>query len=112
MTRNMDRKDAFVKAGSIEIRVAGVTFGSRQTALKRLASYNPSQVRAYLAPEPENPVDRNAVAVMVGIQEGRGFYKLGYVPAGNTGLVKAVRGVPHVKVLPGTTYGARVTINL
>jgi hypothetical protein len=118
MTRNMGRKEAFIrawaiiKAGSIEIRVAGVTFGNRQIALRRLASYHPSQVRAFLTPEPENPVDRNAVAVMVGIQGGRGFYKLGYVPAGNTGLVKAARGVPYIRILPGDIYGARVMINL
>ena len=114
---NMPRSEAFikawgiVKAGSVEIRVAGVTFGNRQTALKRLAKYRPSQIRAFLAPEPDNPVDRNAVAIMVGIQGGKGYYRLGYVPASQTGMAKALgRNMPSIRVLSGDVYGARLRL--
>jgi hypothetical protein len=117
MAQTLDRHDAFirawqiVKAGSIEIRVAGVTFGNRQTALRRLAAYNPSQVRAYLAPEPGNPVDHSAIAVMVGVNNGKGFYKLGYVPHAQTGMAKALIGkLPQVRVLAGDIYGARLSL--
>jgi len=71
---------AIVKAGGLELAVKGVSFGNRQEALKRLAAYNPDQVRAVLVPEPSNPVDPAAVAVMVGVQGGRGLFRLGYVP--------------------------------
>ncbi|GHU81789.1 hypothetical protein FACS189468_5050 [Spirochaetia bacterium] len=85
-----DRKAAFVqawiivKAGGLTLPVRGVSFGNRQEALRRLARYNPADVRAVLVPEPSNPVDPAAVAVMVGVQGGRGLYRLGYVLAANT----------------------------
>jgi len=86
---------AIVKAGGVELAVKGVTFGNRQEALKRLAAYKPEQIRAFLMPEPENPADRNAVAVMVGVQNGRGLYRLGYVPRG----MAAVASVMGAKLL-------------
>jgi hypothetical protein len=82
----VSRSDAFirawaiVKAGALTLPVKGVSFGNRQEALRRLAAYKPSMVRVYLVPEPGNPVDRNAVAVMVGVQWGKGLFKIGYVP--------------------------------
>jgi hypothetical protein len=60
------RKAAFVqawrivKAGGLEMAVKGVSFGSRQEALRRLAAYRPDQVKAVLVPEPSNPFDRAA----------------------------------------------------
>jgi hypothetical protein len=59
----MGRHDAFVqawaivKAGGLTLPVKGVSFGTRQEALRRLAAYSPEQVRAVLVPEPENPAD-------------------------------------------------------
>ena len=61
-----DRSTAFekaweiVQAGSVEVAVRGVSFGTRQEALRRLASYNPVDVWAFIVPEPENPVDPTA----------------------------------------------------
>ena len=113
--RNVSRKEAFARAraivngGSLELKVAGVTFGSRQTALQRLTTYDPSEIAVTLAPEPENPVDKDAVAVMVSVNGGSA-YRIGYVPAGETKTVKAVHGKPSITVLPGTTYGARLTL--
>jgi hypothetical protein len=119
-----DRKAAFiqawaiVKAGGLELAVRGVSFGSRQEALKRLAGYAPEQVRAVLVPEPSNPADPAAVAVMVGVNGGRGLYRLGYVPR-NLAPVAAVLGgqLPALRVVAGswgwankTTFGARVSL--
>jgi hypothetical protein len=81
-----DRRTAFreawriVKAGSVELKVAGVTFGSRQEALRRLAAYRPADVMPVLVPGPSNPADPTTVVVMVGVQGGRGLYRLGYFP--------------------------------
>ena len=119
-----DRKAAFVrawaivKAGGLELAVKGVTFGNRQEALKRLAAYNPAQLMAVLVPEPENKQDPAAVAVMVGVQNGRGLYRLGYVPREMAPVVSALRGrLPALRVVCGTwgwtgnfTLGARVAI--
>jgi hypothetical protein len=69
-----------------------VSFGNRQEALRRLARYNPADVRAVLVPEPANPADPGAVAVMVGVQGGKGLYRLGYVPR-NLAPVAAALGV-------------------
>ncbi|MDR1250618.1 MAG: hypothetical protein LBK62_00470, partial [Treponema sp.] len=86
ISRDVSRHDAFVqawaivKAGGLELAVRGVSFGNRQEALKRLTRYAPEQVRAVLVPEPGNQADPGAVAVMVGVNGGRGLYRIGYVP--------------------------------
>ena len=109
------------KAGGLELAVKGVTFGNRQKALRRLAAYNPADIRAFLVPEPENPVDPSAVAVMVGVQGGRGFYKVGYVPAKETAMTKALGNrLSSLRVVSAswqwkgrdlTTYGVRITLS-
>jgi len=108
---------SIVKAGKLELPVQGVSFGNRQEALKRLAAYKPDQVRAFLMPEPENKVDHSAVAVMVGVQNGRGFYRLGYVPRGMAAVVTAMNiKNTALRVVSGSwgfgkvTFGARVAL--
>jgi len=113
---------AIVKAGGLELAVKGVTFGNRQEALKRLAAYAPDQLKAVLVPEPENPVDHNAVVVLVGVNGGKGLFRLGYVPRDLCPVVDALRDnqslqFPALRVVSGTwgythctTYGARVAL--
>jgi len=118
-----DRSAAFIqawticKAGGLELTVKGVSFGNRQEALRRLAKYSPGQIRAVLVPEPTNPVDPAAVAIMVGVQNGRGLFRLGYVPRNLCQIVSVIGGqLPSVRVTSGTdwtgqtTYGARVAL--
>jgi hypothetical protein len=98
---------AIVKAGGLEIAVKGTSFQNRQSALKRLAAYAPEQIRAVLVPEPTNPQDGNAIAVMCGVQGGKGLFHLGYVPANLTQVVTAIgRQLPVLRVVSGT-WGAR-----
>jgi hypothetical protein len=107
-----------VKAGGLELAVRGTSFGTRQEALKRLAAYAPDQVRAVLVPEPTNPVDPAAVAVLVGVQGGKGLYRLGYVPRNMAPVVAALGGqLPALRVVSGTwgwanktTFGARLAL--
>jgi hypothetical protein len=102
---------AIVKAGGLVLAVRGVSFGNRQEALKRLAVYKPADIRAFLAPEPENPVDPAAVAVMVGVQGGKGLFRLGYVPRTMAAAVQAMpRRLPRIRVVTGDVYGARVAL--
>jgi hypothetical protein len=116
LAKTMPRCKAFVqawkisKSGAVCFAVKGVSFGNRQEALKRLAAYNPAQVRAFLLPETSNPVDGNALAVMVGVNGGRGYYKLGYVPVADTAKAAATRGRVSIRVLQGDIYGVRVAL--
>jgi hypothetical protein len=113
-----DRKAAFVEAwaivrkGEVELAVRGVSFGTRQEALRRLARYNPAQVRAVLVPEPENPADPQAVAVMVGVQGGKGLYRLGYVARNLAPVAAVLRGqLPRLRLVEGEySRGARLTL--
>ena len=102
---------AIVKAGAVEMAVRGVSYGTRQEALRRLARYNPADVRTFLVPEPENPADPAAIAVMVAVQGGRGIYRLGYVPRQETAIAKAMRGrLPALQVITGDINGARLRL--
>jgi hypothetical protein len=113
-----DRKAAFVeawavvKAGGLEVAVKGVSFGNRKEALKRLAAYSPAQVRAVLVPEPSNPRDPAAMAVMVGVNGGRGLYRLGYVPWNLASVVAALRvQLPRFRLVEGEhSRGARLAL--
>ena len=100
----------FVERGSLEVPVRGVSFGNRPEALRRLESYRPHDVRAVVVPEPENPVDKDALAVKVGVQGGRGFFTLGYIPAGMVAVVKAFIGqIPRIRIISGENgRGARL----
>ena len=115
LAKTMERRDAFiqawavVKAGGLELAVKGVSVGNRQEALRRLAAYDPSQVRVWAAPEPENPVDPAAVAVMVMVQGGRGCFRLGYLPKEQTALASVFRAA-SIRVLDGDIRGARLTL--
>jgi hypothetical protein len=113
--RTGDRSAAFVqawaivKAGGLELAVRGVSFGNRQEALKRLAGYAPDQVRAVLVPEPENQADPAAVAVMVGVNGGKGLYRLGYVPRNLAPVAAALGGqFPRFRLVNGDIRGARL----
>jgi hypothetical protein len=102
-----NRKDAFVRQGAVEVKTAGTSFGCRPEALARLAAYNPAQVRAVLMPEPENPVDPQALVVMVGVQNGRGLFRIGYVPRKAVPIVSALRVLLAVRVAGDTVKGLR-----
>ncbi|GHU57121.1 hypothetical protein FACS189442_6030 [Spirochaetia bacterium] len=86
-----DRKAAFVeawaivKAGSLEVKAAGVSFGRRPVALTRLARYNPADVRAVIVPEVDNLVDPAALKIMAGVQGGRSWPGCGPGRGGHDG---------------------------
>jgi hypothetical protein len=115
-----DRKAAFVrawaivKAGAVELTVRGVSFGTRQEAIRRLALYKPAAIRAFVIPEHENQYDPSALAVMVMVQGGRGVYRLGYIPREMTGTVRAMKGLPALslalQVIPGDIGSARLRL--
>ena len=115
LSGRMDRHDAFVrawqivKAGGLELAVKGVSFGNRQEALRRLTAYSPGQVRVFIVPEPQNAADRKAVAVMVGIQYGRGLYCMGYLPSEYAPAAASLKA-KGLRVLDGDIRGARLAL--
>ena len=118
-TKGHNRSAAFAKAWGLVLAVKGVTIGNRQEALRRLSAYAPDQVKAVLVQEPTNPVDPAAVAVRVGVQNGRGFFTIGYVPKELTAIVRAIgTNLTALRVVCGTwgrynnmtTFGARVAL--
>ena len=121
LTKTMTRKEAFIeawklfKAGSVKIPVAGVTFGRRQEALARLQQYPQKDIHCVLVPEPENEFDKDAVAVMAGVQNGKGLFCIGYVPRTETGKVKALTAAgkkPALKVICAETNSAQLSLDL
>ena len=67
------------KAGTIETKVAGVTYGNRQKALEHLTKYDSGLISVNLERDSANEHDTNAVAVVVAV-EGKGSYTVGYLP--------------------------------
>jgi hypothetical protein len=115
LSSRMDRSAAFarawaiVKAGTVELSVRGVSFGNRQEALRRLATYSPADVRAFIVPEPENKMDSRAAAVMVGVQNGKGLYCMGYLPREYAPAAASLRAA-GLRVLGDDVKGARLTL--
>ena len=100
---------AIVKAGGLELAVKGVSFGNRQEALRRLATYKPELVRAFIVSEPGNLKDSRAAAVMVGVQNGRGLYRLGYLPAEYATAAASMKAA-GLRILGGEIRGARLAL--
>jgi guanyl-specific ribonuclease Sa len=115
LAARMGRHEAFVrawqivKAGGLELSVKGTSFGNRQEALKRLAAYAADQVRAFVVPEPENAADRKAARVMVGVQNGRGLYCMGYLPREYASAAASLK-VIGLRVLEEDLRGARLAL--
>lgn len=70
---------ALVKLPNVLTKVAGVTYGKRQTAIEHLTHYRPQDVRISLYRDGHNAADKNAVAVIAAVR-GKGAYTIGYLP--------------------------------
>ena len=70
---------ALVKLSGVTVKVAGVTYGKRQTAIEHLTHYRPQDIRISLWRDKGNVADKNAVAVIAAVR-GKGAYKMGYLP--------------------------------
>lgn len=68
-----------VKLSGVTVKVAGVTYGKRQTAIEHLTHYRPQDIRISLWRDKGNVADKNAVAVIAAVR-GKGAYKMGYLP--------------------------------
>lgn len=111
-----------IKGKTIETKVAGVTKGNRQKALRRIAAiYKPSDVSVQLVRDTANLHDNNAVKVVISVK-GSDSYNLGFLPKNLayvisklldrglqlTASFKEVRG----RYTPYMNYGAVITLQL
>lgn len=62
-----------IRLQSVSTRVTGTSFDGRQNVLELLAKYHPELINVKLVREPQNPHDRNAVAVVAEVR-GSFFY--------------------------------------
>jgi hypothetical protein len=110
-----------VKGRLLISKIAGVTFGNRQTALSHLTKYPPETVTVALRREADNQHDANAVAVDVSVNNSRAV-SLGYIPREWAELIAPIidAGVALTAVFKEVTggighklnYGALVEIQL
>ncbi len=110
-----------IRCQSVSTRVTGTSFDGRQNVLELLAKYHPELISVKLIREPQNPHDRNAVAV---IAEVRGKVKamLGYLPQAVAAVVAAMmdKGLTvtgkQLRITGGygafENYGARITVTM
>lgn len=113
---------ALIKGKTIYTRIAGVTKGSRQRALHRIATaYRPEHVSVTLERDKANLYDNNAVNVLVSVN-GSKSYNMGCIPRNLayvvsalmdkgirlTAAFKEVRG----RYTPYMNYGAVITLQL
>ena len=94
--------------GGFEVQVAGTSFGNRPLALARLSRYPQTAIRAVAVAEPGNTYDPHAVAIMVGVNGGKGLYKIGYAPASIAPVVAALHTLPQAAVVGDTVRGLRL----
>jgi hypothetical protein len=117
----IERSAALLKAWSMSKnanadKVVGVTVGNRQEALKRLALYGRDQIRVSLIHESGNPVDGNAVAVIVEVV-GKGSYRIGYIAKETAALLARVIDkvgaiIAAVQDITGGTDGLNAGLNI
>ena len=111
-----------VKGQTICTKIAGVTKGSRQRALHRIATlYSPEQINVILERDKANLFDNNAVKVLISVS-GSSLYDLGFIPRNLAYAISALmdKGIQlnaAFKEVRGRyydymNYGAVITLSL
>lgn len=108
-----------IRCRSVTTRVTGTSFDGRQNVLELLTKYHPDLVSVKLIREPQNPYDRNAVAVVAEVS-GKVTAKLGYLAQAVAAVVAAMldKGLSvigeQLRITGGhgafESYGARITV--
>ena len=110
-----------VKGRELVSKVAGVTFGNRQTALKKLDRLEASSVNISLEREAGNTFDKNAVKVNISVGNGKDYH-LGYIPKDLAALIaplldKGISLIARFKsvtggLYDGMNYGALIAVEM
>ena len=123
----LNRSAAFVKAwgivktATLQVKVAGVSFGNRQEALKRLKQYDAENIKIQLEREATNEYDADAIKVITTVK-GKGSYTIGYIPKTLSKLISPL--IDYGKAVNATfkevvgkyqsyhNYGLEVCVNI
>ena len=110
-----------IKGRELISKVSGVTFGTRQRALRKLEKYSAGMINVTLEREANNAYDVNAIKVLVHVGSGD-KYHLGFLPKDLAALLasildKGIELVTRFKAVTGgfedrENYGALITIEL
>ena len=110
-----------VKGRELISKVSGITFGTRQRALRKLEKYSAGMINVAFEREANNAYDVNAIKVMVHVGSGD-KYHLGFLPKDLAALLapimdKGIELVTRFKAVTGgfegrENYGALIAIEL
>jgi len=109
---------ALAKNEKFRTNIAGVSFGNRQQALRRLGLYDTEQINVRLERDKWNGHDANAIKVNVSVNNGA-EYHLGYIPRNLAHLAAALMDkgaelTAYFKAVTGgddgKSYGALITV--
>ena len=102
-------------------KIAGVIYGNRQPALRKLAQYDRGMVNARLVREAANAYDSDAVKVMVSVGSGA-EYHMGYIPRELAAVISPLldKGIELAASFHGVTggyegrdtYGALIAVEM
>ena len=100
-------KTAWHRVKDTTFRAAGVTVGTRQKSLEKLAQFPLDDLAAGFRREPDNKVDKNAIQVCVAIKSLNVYCIAGYVPAVIAGQIAAAMdaGVKIRAIVKGVIGG-------
>jgi len=95
-----------VKGRQLISKVSGVTFGTRQKALKKLEKYDTGVVNVALERDEANTYDVNAIKVMVHVGSGD-MYHLGFLPKDLAATLAPLldKGIELTTIFRGVTGG-------
>lgn len=110
-----------VKGRQLIARISGVTYGTRQKALRKLEKYDAGAIGVTLERESNNAYDCNAIKVLVHVGAGA-QYHLGFIPKDLAVLLaplldKGIELTAHFRTVTGgygsrDTYGALIAIEM
>ena len=100
-------KTAWHRVKDTTFRAAGVTAGTRQKSLEKLAQFPLDDLVAGFRREPDNKFDANAVQILVKIKSLNVYCIAGYVPAVIAGQIAAAMdaGVKIRAIIKGVIGG-------
>lgn len=100
-------KTAWHRVKDTTFRAAGVTAGTRQKSLEKLAQFPLDDLVAGFRREPDNKFDANAVQILVKIKSLNVYCIAGYVPAAIAGQIAAAMdaGIKIKAIIKGVIGG-------
>ena len=100
-------KTAWHRVKDTTFRAAGVTVGTRQKSLEKLAQFPLDDLAAAFRREPDNKVDKNAIQILVKVRSLNMYCIAGYIPARIAGQIAAAMdaGIKIRAIIKGVIGG-------